>query len=532
MMTKLKYSLLLAIMPLLCISCYEDKGNYTYSEKEVVTITLPDNLKVMSRAEYINFDPAIVSSLNGDIAADNKNYTFGCKINYQYYNSKTGETENWTDIDSAKTKTVNYFAKLPAGTYKIMYDVTNVGTGVTTSILGNVSLLSATSEGWMVLNNVGTENRVRLDMISTDSKGNMVTARDVMGDKAPALYNGTQVMINPSKFWNGEGLFLMSKSGGYRLNVSTLQTTETDNMKLTDFILSTTPGQPVSMIIVNKGGTSGPLSRVCVTDVGNAYALTSNASGASFEDPINTNTRGTAPTYSVSPMIGTSMARPGNSSCVLLYDNTNKRFMGWNYGATDNHITFALNDPDGVSKKFSYKTGMDLVAMKSTRYSDGLVYSVLQDAQKLRHIYGINLSGSQFTQESIYENITAEHFNDASDYAFHSQYPFMFYSYGNKVYCYNLGTGAVSDVLTLDAGETVTMLKFNLFVNMQLSDLADHSDEFLAKQYQLIVGSSTSASDGGFVRFYAIDNTGKMTKKEEYKGFGKVVDVTYRERRK
>src|SRR5574344_1150766 len=287
MMTKLKYSLLLAIMPLLCISCYEDKGNYTYSEKEVVTITLPDNLKVMSRAEYINFDPTIVSSLNGDIAADNKNYTFGCKINYQYYNSKTGETENWTDIDSAKTKTVNYFAKLPAGTYKIMYDVTNVGTGVTTSILGNVSLLSATSEGWMVLTNVGKENRVRLDMISTDYKGNMVTARDVMGDKAPALYNGTQVMINPSKFWNGEGLFLMSKSGGYRLNVSTLQTTETDNMKLTDFILSTTPGQPVSMIIVNKGGTSGPLSRVCVTDVGNAYALTSNASGASFEDPIN-----------------------------------------------------------------------------------------------------------------------------------------------------------------------------------------------------------------------------------------------------
>ena len=108
----------------------------------------------------------------------------------------------------------------------------------------------------------------------------------------------------------------------------------------------------------------------------------------------------------------------------------------------------------------------------------------------------------------------------------------MFYTYANKVYSYNLGTGALSDILVLDPSETVTMIKFNLYVNMQLSDLNDQSDEFLGKQYQLIVASTTSAVDGGTVRFYHIDSMGKMTKKEEYKGFGKVVDVTYRERRK
>lgn len=531
MKTRIKYIVLLVLSSFLCISCYEDKGNYSYSDKDVVTITLPEDVKAMSHAEYLTFSPDIKSSLNGDIKGDDAKYEFGCKLNYAWYNSEAGKNEYWIDIDSTKTKDVKFFANIPAGTYKIWYWVTNKESGVTTNAESSVKVLSSTYQGWMVLNNVGANNKVRLDMISTDSKGNVVTARDILGEKAPELFNGTQIVMNPSKFSNAESIFLLSKSGGYRLNVENLQTTESDNMKLSDFILPSTPGQPLSLLVVNSGGTVGPLSRLAVTDIGNAYAVTSSTSGASFEYPINTPKRDVTPIYQVSPMVGTSMARPGNSSCVLLYDITNKRFIGWNYSASDNHITFPLNDPSGVEKKFSYATGMDLIAMKSTRYSDGLVYSVLQDNEKKRHIYGINLSGSRFYQESVYNGIEAEHFNDATDYAFHSQYPLMFYCYGNKVYAYNLGTGTVNDILTLDPSETVTMLKFNLYLNMKLSDLNDQSEEFLGKQYQLIVASTTSAVDGGVVRFYNIDSTGKMTKKEEYKGFGKVVDVTYRERR-
>lgn len=532
METKIKYIVLLVLLSFLCVSCYEDKGNYSYLDKDIVTIMFPDDLKAMSYAEYLTFSPTIKSSLNGDITNDDTKYEFGCKLNCVWYNSEIGKNEQWMDIDSTRTKDVKFFANIPAGTYKIWYWVTNKETGVTTNAEGSVKVLSSTYQGWMVLNNVGEVNKVRLDIISSDSKNKPIIAKDILGEKAPILYNGTQIMINPSKFFNAECIYLLSKSGGYRLDVDNLQTQESYNMKLNDFILSTTPGQPLSMLIVNSGGRIGPLSRLAITDIGNAYAITSNASGASFEYPINTPKRDVEPIYKVSPMMGTSMARLGNSSCALLYDITNKRFLGWNYYATDNHITFPLNDPEVAEKKFSYATGMELVAMKSTRYSDGLIYSVLQDNEKKRHVYGINLSGSKFYQESVYNNIAAEHFNDATDYAFHSQYPFMFYTYGNKVYSYNLGTGALSDILILDPSETVTMIKFNLYVNMQLSDLNDQSDEFLGKQYQLIVASTTSAVDGGTVRFYHIDSMGKMTKKEEYKGFGKVVDVTYRERRK
>ena len=254
--------------------------------------------------------------------------------------------------------------------------------------------------------------------------------------------------------------------------------------------------------------------------------------GASFEDPMNTTAVGETPTYQVSPMIGTSMARPGNSSCVLCYDVTNKRFVGWNYGASENGLLYTLADPEGAERKFSYQTGMELVHMEGTRFSDGLVYSVLQDIQGKRCVYGINLSGSRFAQESIYNGIVAEHFDDATGYAFHSQFPFMFYSYGNKVYSYNLGTGALNQVLELPAGEFVTKLKFNLYVNTMLSFMNNTSEEFMNKQFDLIVASTTGSENGGIVRFYDIDMAGQMSQLEEYKGFGDhIVDVTYRERR-
>ena len=41
-------------------------------------------------------------------------------------------------------------------------------------------------------------------------------------------------------------------------------------------------------------------------------------------------------------------------------------------------LTPVADTEDGL---FSFKTGMELVYMESTRYSGGLVYSILQDAE-------------------------------------------------------------------------------------------------------------------------------------------------------
>lgn len=532
----MKYKYFCAIGLLCCMllaSCYEDKGNYTYSDIEEIEITLPTGLAVMANSEYITFEPDIVSSFAGVLDDNNDNYEFNCKINYRHTDPETGEYLYWMDINPERTKKVNFFAAIPEGNYPIWYSVTNKKTGFTANAKGTVSVLTSTFEGWMVLSNEGVEKTGRLDMISKNSKGEPIVVVDILGDKAPELKDVTQLTMYASMYAGAETVYLLGNSGGYRLDYDKLTTTENNNIKLTDFIVPTVPGEPVSMVVVcGAGSMYGPTSKFCVTSEGNAYALKSNVAGASFEDPMNTTAVGETPTYQVSPMIGTSMARPGNSSCVLCYDVTNKRFVGWNYGASENGLLYTLADPEGAERKFSYQTGMELVHMEGTRFSDGLVYSVLQDIQGKRCVYGINLSGSRFAQESIYNGIVAEHFDDATGYAFHSQFPFMFYSYGNKVYSYNLGTGALNQVLELPAGEFVTKLKFNLYVNTMLSFMNNTSEEFMNKQFDLIVASTTGSENGGIVRFYDIDMAGQMSQLEEYKGFGDhIVDVTYRERR-
>jgi len=533
MIMKCKYFSAIALLcSVLLASCYEDKGNYTYSEIEKIDITLPKGISVMANSEYITFEPEIVSSFAGDLDDSNTNYEFNCKINYRHTDPETGQSLFWLDINPEKTKKVNYFAAIPEGNYPIWYSVTNKETGFTANAQGTVSVLTSTFEGWMVLSNEGAEKTGRLDMISKNSKGEPIVVVDIKGTNAPELKNVTQLLMYASLYWGAETVYLLGNSGGYRLDVDKLTASESNNIKLTDFIVPTIPGEPVSMLSVcGPGSMWGPTSRFCVTSEGNAYALKSGVSGVCFEDPMNVDAVGDEPAYRVSPMIATSMARPGNSSCVLCYDVTNKRFVGWNFEASENGLLFSLSDPEDAERKFSYQTGMELVHMEGTRFSDGLVYSVLQDAQGKRHIYGINLSGSRFTQECIYSDINAEHFNDAENYAFHSQFPFMFYSYGKKVYSYNLGTGALIQVIDLPAGETVTKLKFNLYVNPDLGFLPNQSEEFMNKQFDLIVTSSTGAEDGGIVRFYDIDNSGKMSQLEEYKGFGDhIVDVVYRER--
>ena len=529
---KTKYMLATGLIcGMLFSSCYEDKGNYVYSDVEQIEITLPEGLSVMANSEYIIFDPVITSSVAGTLDGQNANYEFNCKINYRHTDPETNQYVYWLDINPEKKKDIKFFAGIPAGNYPIWYSVTNKETGLTANAQGTVSVLTSTFEGWMVLSNEGAEKKARLDMISKNSKGEPMVAANLLGTNAPEIKNATQLTLFASMYAGREAIYLLSETGGYRLDIDKLTASESNNVKLTDFIIPTVPGEPVSMtVVVGPSAYYGPTSNFCVTTEGNAYAIRSSSAGSSFEDPMNTTAIGEAPTYQVSPMTATSMARYGNSNCVLCYDVTNKRFVGWNYSASNNGLLFDLADP--TDKKFSFQTGMDLVHMEGTRFSNGLVYSVLQDAQGKRYVYGINLSGSRFTQEVIYDNITAEHFNDATDYAFHSQFPFMFYSNGNKVYSYNLGTGAVNQVLELPAGETVTKLKFNLYANCMLSYLNNTSQEFMDKQFDLIVASTTGAENGGIVRFYDIDNSGKMSKLEEYTGFGDhIVDVTYRERR-
>ena len=105
------------------------------------------------------------------------------------------------------------------------------------------------------------------------------------------------------------------------------------------------------------------------------------------------------------------------------------------------------------------------------------------------------------------------------------------------MYLHNLGTNTTYPMNTIALGEneTVTMLKFNLYRQCSLNDLNNQSDEFMARQYELMVGTydnRVSGVDGGKLGFYKVDGANNsITKRVEYSGFARIKDVRYRERR-
>ena len=378
-----------SVSMMMLTACYEDKGNYTYSDLEEVTVEFPENIVAMEKSEPLAFSPTVVSSINGEIKSDNPDYEFGCQLYRQA--QIDGQTVYWHDINPDKSKDVNIMLPdVPANNYTIWYTVTNKKSGVTFNFKNTVSIKSTTSEGWMVLSK-GADSKAKLGIIYTHANGTEMVRDNVLPEDGPEIIDPTGVSMLPVYGYStGDEIYLTAKKGAYKLNVTTLAPGATDLIRNLMFISPNIPGDVINYHGVYNSGTYKYVTSTCVTSEGNCYGVYSNSAGACFEFPLNSDAYSNDPTYKVSPFIGSSQTRPGNSGKALFYDITNKRFMVFNYYqayyyGNAGKVLFQAQEPE--NPKFSFVTGMDIVDMESTRFSDGEVFSVLQDADGHRHVY-------------------------------------------------------------------------------------------------------------------------------------------------
>ena len=105
------------------VSCAEDQGNYTYSEENVITIeNIPTLTSVLANAEYVDLKPVVTSSIDGDVKADDANYSFT-------YMRKNSEGK-WVKLGDQKD--LHVLAEMSAGTNNCYFAVTDNRTGVQT----------------------------------------------------------------------------------------------------------------------------------------------------------------------------------------------------------------------------------------------------------------------------------------------------------------------------------------------------------------------------------------------------------------
>jgi hypothetical protein len=489
-----------------------------------LTITgIPETIEVMANAERVVVRPTVTSSTGEVIAADDPNFSF------LYL---TGRLDTL-----ARTMEIDTVANFRTGLYNCWFVATDNRTGLAASATFTLSVSSTIYEGYMVLCNEGSNERARLDMVSRISADNIVVAHDLMSTLGlPDVHHATRIgfhMEATSSFSEAQ-IYLLTREGGYALNENTFLTDESREIKKFMFLVTLPEDEHIIAYspLFNASVSSNARAIFAVSDAGNVYVECPFRYDAAFDSPINTSTILGNPEYRVAPFAGFSMAN--NGTRALFYDIDNKRFVGWTYSSSNAvaKIMTPLADPSGAL--FSFQTGMELLHMEGTRFSDGLVYALLKDAAGKRVVYGINMSGNGFAQESKYENLNAPGLDQATAYAFHSLYPFMFYAAGNTVYLHNLGTNTTYPLsaVNLGATEEVTLLKFNFYTLERY--LRDQSPEFLARQFELIVGSYDAAStdvNGGKLGFYPVDGAANsVSKRVEYTGFARIADVVYRER--
>lgn len=546
-------STLVAVSALFLLgSCAEDKGNYTYGDKEIITIEgIQENIDVLANAEYIEITPTITSNLRGEIGNDHKDFEFSCERK---------EDDQWIEMcTSPNIKDVRLLADIEARLHTCRYSVIEKETGIRYSKLFTIKATTITSEGWLLLCNEESTNRVRVDMLSHLSLSRIIPAYNVVkfSEDVPALEGPRTLNYVVSMRPIGNKIIMTTESDSYVIpaaggqygtgelqEVSALQ-----ELKINHFNTAPTDHMVRVASIPMGGNLYWHDAILAVSKEGNAFAWDYAATGgAGFEYPINTSVRGEEPEYKVAPYIGVSRNRGYNLQgygIALLYDIDNKRFIGWD-GEGDNlgskkQVCYPLSNPENNLFDVT-NTGMDLVCI-ANNLSNALC--IMQDGNN-RHIYSINVTTKNFAHDGCYQNIQAEHFNDATIFEASCQFPVIYYAYQNKVYSYNYATLENKVAVELPTGEEVTMLKFNRYDEPYYGAYfltyynysKEEQDEFSARENQLMVASYNSAAtedNGGTLRFYTTTSPGvDLTLKPgwEYTGFAKIVDAVYKEVRR
>lgn len=522
-----KVYIIVAFMCLALQACFEDKGNYTYSDVNEITIEgiLPE-YGCLGNVDSLKITPVVKSALEGVIDGNNPNYVF----TYQAAVKTTGVTSGYQRflLDSSYNKDLAIFTNIQPQKYVCWFGVRDKRTGIETRKQFELNISSATSEGWMVLCNDLSTGRVRMDMLTVISEDRIVRAIDLLSTLGlPSVSGACSIGWDPNSTTGmGDNIYVFSEDGGYRLEPETFETGEENN------VIYEFGDRKGNCCPVRFGATEW--NKFVVTQDNNAYCMSRTIAGSIYELPINTTIENKLPDFKVSPYFAVdAIVGFRKNTSAIFYDITNKRFAAWT--ETNAKVILPLENPEGDEFKFDYATGKELVYMESTQYADGTVYALLKDAGNNYSIYGIAFVYKSWNDYEIHQqsylDIISEGLERATGFAFHSTLPYFFYAVDNKVYEFDMIRKTTEEVVTLAAEEKITMIKFNLFKN----EFDDKPDAFLNQQYELLVGSTDSRATGtdkGVLRFYTVPSAQQklILKGKSYTGFGEIVDVVYRER--
>ena len=531
----MKQLLLYLFLSLLATACYDDLGNYKYTDLNNVTVdSIHSNqwYEKYTYADTLRIEPVLSLALGG--TEDHLEFEWKLMpLHARYNNDSIPVEEQKAGYIIGREKNLAYPLKEKPGEYAGFFYVKDTQTGISYKTDFYVRLRTAVSEGWMVL--CEEAGKARLDMISYTSANEKLISHNLwknldfdLGKPHKLVYNYNRTL--------GTSRLVYCDAGTFNLDPETLQPSEENNMR---WQFSENPDK-VEIVGGATTMNSGTRRELVVTSEGELYwrKYDDIATGAQFTFPVN-KLKNSNEFFKVSPHIGYKPHYNWEVCSIILYDESNRRFLALESAIESEdrwgNITYKAQDypnvlsfSEGGTANYDANTGKDLVHMEGTR--EGYVFAVLKTPGTEDYdIYGMITQDEWEVVRTHQIRLLPANSEKITLFAFHPIFRFLFYAtdQGN-VYQFDFSKpGTPAQKILSFPGEHISVMKFQCPVAYVTYEPWETEREY----WLYISGYDTTQEESvsGVFRMYDFPaQTSAPVLKQEIYHLGKIVDIAYR----
>ncbi|NML23030.1 hypothetical protein HHL16_19285 [Pseudoflavitalea sp. G-6-1-2] len=497
---------IICLLLLLVTACSKDLGNYDYKEINQCTINGISDEYTVLRGGNLDITPELQFSQDKNF--DRNNYSFKWQV------------ANDNQLVLSDKPELHEIITLPSQTeaYTVYFMVTEKSTGVLWRSKFRIRVSTNISDGWLVLSEANS--KARLDYLNYLSDNEPYQLyKDIFTQQSGPKLEGKPLFVNfyyrIDAFSNVRGKTVVVGTDKDTYIVNTQTNTFTSYINLADAMSVYYPppyhAESVKPLYASRSYMYDNLGQLTYEypTVGTAYGRVVNRTITG--EKIN-----------ISPIYAEGIQ---SSLYVLMYDVVNRRFMEHKEGNEVSSVPALAPSP--LPPKFDPgNMGMDLMYMCATNAVTLQTYALLKHSSGKVYLARIQCDGTVFNPLAFDEITTyAPMIAQATQFAIEHSQGYLIYLVGSKIYRYNPYDN--TNEMVIDMGSrTVSLIKFQrLLYNFQNPRYLDETSKLVVASYD-----PASPDNSGTLDLYTVPAlNAPVVKYRSYNGFGKIVDVSYRE---
>ncbi|WP_140939633.1 PKD-like family lipoprotein [Sphingobacterium lumbrici] len=495
--------------------CSKDLGNYTYQELDQITVV--DGLESVYEALT-----GLPFYLDPQFKIEGKNSFVEQDYDYEWFSIDEEMTlSNGKKRILGNERILSLDLPLTPSTYTLYLRVKEKSTSYVRQFKTRLNVQSDIADGWLILNDI--EGEARLDMLAYNAKSaEFVSYKDVLATISSIKLSGAPKMVyflrNRDVFTNAftDRIYVGTDKATYSINNEQRNWEDYRNLKVE--VMRPTADDYHAVTIRSMAIPFSPMTYLI--DSEGIVSLENVTQGLMHGPTLNRFTDGGK--INISPFV----AEKYNSinPYLLMFDINARRFLvhyGGNKGVILPISTVPdLFNPSDIKKDLFY---MDFVNAATPQF-----YAIFKDPN------GSDLSLLRFTSPVFrdteiiplsYEPIPSSiKLVNAKHITLDPNFGFIVYSVGSKVYQYDPFNKVEKEILDLGTRE-ISFIKFQKLVSQKtIPRYVDFSKKLVLASYD-----PAQPQVSGTLDLYSINLTTAPQLDESFSGFGKIIDVTYRE---